>query len=207
MWSSPRLAVRPSALAAVPLLLLAVTHPCLAKDGDKLLKLVRSAGTDPLVFLQQLHTLGDVNLDANDMRKVLNEVGAPAKGPLRKLLGPATRLRVRKGQVTLDRREKTTLEMTGGVLQLGKQVRFSLSKRGKGVVLSRPKGIKVGRHRSSLYSLKKVEFVREGKLPVAMVTAGVGFFTRTVRIPLAQSPTKRPKGNHRGAAGALGALR
>jgi hypothetical protein len=158
----------------------------MADDAALLAGLLRSTGetSDVLGFLRGLHELGNVDLDRSEIRRALSLLREQPQGAIADLMLPTRALRIRDGKVQISRSEETLIAMGTGALKLGRRVQFKLRANGNDTTLSSPRGIRVGETADSLYSLKNVVFTQEGGRPVAKVTAGVAFFSRTLTVPL-----------------------
>lgn len=184
-----------------------------ADDVDDVVHMINVAGSgaDAFGFLRELRSQGDIDLSRREILSAVERTRV--QGTLRALLAATSGLRVRGDRVRIELSAPVMLQFGAGALRLDRVVEFRLVGRGGDAVLDRSKGIKVGERRDALYDLKRAVFTRVNGLPVAKVTAGVAFFTRTVTIPLPRAeaneglaeapPLPRRRPAHAGALGAL----
>lgn len=174
------------------LLLLSLSSPCMADDASRLAALLRATGqtSDTLGFLRGLRELGDIDLDQAEINRAMSQLRGTVRGPMADLMNPTQALRIRDGKVEIRRSQETLIAMGEGALMLGRSVSFKLSSSGRETIMTSIRGLDVGENRNDLYDLKKVVFTQVNGHPVAKVTAGVAFFTKTVTVQLPDPVTE-----------------
>ncbi len=168
-------------------------------DLVKLIKEAGASGNPAMAFIKGVGTLGDVSLDQAQVREALVLSGAPAGGMIDKLLRPTKKLQKRGKKITIERSEVTKLSPLTpdgmGAVEIGKTVSAKVTITGPNdATIDDVKGIKVGETATDLYDMKSVKFTKEGGKPVAKVTAGFLFITKTVTIDLSPSNLGNTRG-------------
>lgn len=156
-------------------------------------ELVRGAERpgDLFAFLSRLGQLSDVDLDRAQLARALAAGGGPGHfGPLAELLGPASRLSVRGGQVELERDEPTTTPLFDrGHVAAGPLVRYRVGPDGR---IEDVQGLQAGGRADGLYDVQSVDLRRDPTgAGTARVTAGAERITGSVDLPV--SPALAPQ--------------
>lgn len=210
--------------ASLPLVgLLLAAAPALAFDPvEALTTLVREASAAPnpvMAFLQGAARLPDFSLRQADIQRAMEAAGVPPNGPIRQLLGPTTRLNKRGRNLSARRSRASLVEVPGGFVELGQEIEASLSVQGPhDARVDNVQGIRVGKKRNGLNTLKRVQFTRQRGRQVAILTGSANIFllgevegTETIDLGPAgparssgDQPTRRTQPNGRGFTDALG---
>jgi hypothetical protein len=176
-------------------------QPAYAGPTEELAKVLREAATSSnptLSFLQGVGTIGDAELNREQVERALALANLPQNGALHDVLGPTQRIRKKGDRISMERSEVTTLEFldngqVAGRVRLKKTVSLRL-RLGKEPVIDKVRGISVGQGgEGRMYSLWKVRFYEQGKRQFAAVTAGAVIFSKTIHIDLTPPAEEAPQ--------------
>jgi hypothetical protein len=162
-----------------------------AEDLTKILKETAASPTRTLTFFQGLSKLENCDLKGAELKKIFKTSGIKLEGLLGAFLGDLDRLRKKGSEIMMVRPKALTENTSGGLVRVGKEIKFRLSTQGtKGVTLKKLKGTKAGKKGGSMHPVRSLTLtVDKAKITTAVLNVGYGFgFNKNVTVVLA-APT------------------